>query len=57
MLILAKYYNEGIMGDKDIIAGRYWYNQELSGGHAQQDATGIAANAQSFLDFMEVCRF
>jgi TPR repeat protein len=57
MVLLAKCYNEGTICEKDIIAGRFWYNQAAIAGYAQGDVTGLNAGRDSFLDFWRYADF
>jgi TPR repeat protein len=57
MLILAKYYNEGTLVEKNLIAGRYWYNQAAIHGYVAPDRQGVAATQQTFLDFWKYADF
>jgi TPR repeat protein len=57
MLILAKYYIEGKFLDKDLIAGRYWYNQAAIHGYVAADRKGVAAAQQTFVDFWKYADF
>ena len=57
MVVLARFYNEGTVGEKNTIAGRYWYNQAVLNGYARQDATGLNAQAESFMNFWKYADF
>ena len=57
MLILAKYFNEGTLLEKDLLAGRYWYNQATIHGYAAADRRGVAAQQQTFVDFWRYADF
>jgi TPR repeat protein len=57
MVVLAKFYNEGTLGEKNLIIARYWYNQAVINGFANADATGINAGMQSFMNFWKYADF
>lgn len=57
MVVLARFYNEGTVGEKDIIAARYWYNQAVLKGFARQDNTGLEAQAETFMNFWKYADF
>lgn len=57
MMILAKDYTDGSVGEKNVIVGRYWYNQAALCGFARPDNAGVAAQQQSFLDFWQSADF
>lgn len=57
MVVLARFYNEGTVGEKNTIIGRYWYNQAVLNGYARQDATGINAGTESFMNFWKYADF
>ncbi len=57
MRVLSKYYNEGTVTEKNIIAARYWYNQAAVNGFATPDQTGINAEADNFLNFWKYADF
>lgn len=57
MVVLARFLQEGTVGEKDIIAARYWYNQAVLHGFARPDATGLNAQAESFMNFWKYADF
>jgi hypothetical protein len=57
MVVLARFLHEGTVGEKNIIAARYWYNQAVLNGFARPDATGLNAQAQTFMNFWKYADF
>lgn len=57
MVVLSKCYNQGVGGENNVIAGRYWYNQAALNGYAQPDATGINAGVNNFMNFWKYADF
>jgi len=57
MVMLARFYNDGTVGEKDIIAARCWYNQAVLKGFARQDNTGLEAQAETFMNFWKYADF
>ena len=57
MVVLARFYSEGTVGEKDIIAARYWYNQAVLNGFAHQDNAGLRAQAETFMNFWKYADF
>ena len=57
MVILGDAYNKGTLVEKNIIAGRYWYNQAVLSGYAQADETGLNAGRESFSNFWKYADF
>lgn len=57
MVILSKYYSEGTVIEKDVLAARYWYNQAALHGFVPGDDRGLEAQQQSFFDFWRYADF
>lgn len=57
MLVLARAYIDGSIGEKNVILGRYWYNQAVQNGYAQADQTAFNAQRESFLNFWKYADF
>ena len=57
MVVLARFLHEGTVGEKNVIAARYWYNQAVLNGFARPDATGLNAQAETFMNFWKYADF
>ena len=51
MKFLVRDYHDGNGVEKNEVIARYWYNQAVLTGNAQQDNTAMEAVSQSFSDF------
>ncbi len=57
MAVLSRYYKEGKVLEKDLIAARYWWNQAALHGVVPGDNGGLEAQRQVFLDFWQSADF
>ncbi len=57
MKVLANFYSEGKVAEKNIIRGRYWYNQAVLLGAAQRQREDINASQQDAANFWKYADF